>query len=436
MSRVFRRNPDPALPVAVRSEGVWIEDAEGNRYLDGASGAVAVNIGHGDAKVAAAAADQAARLTYVHATEFTSDVVEAYAADLAPLLPVADARIFPVSGGSEAVETALKLARSYHLARDEDRDVVIARAASYHGSTRGALDASDRPTLQAPFAPWLGSTVRVAAVSELRCPNPRHPVACGQWHADRLDETITAAGPNRVAAFLAESIGGATSAATSPPDDYWAAVREVCDRHGVLLIADEVMCGFGRTGTWFGLDHWSIRADIVVAAKGASSGYWPIGLCAASADMAAAVTGRFMHGLTWSHHPIGAAICHAVLRRIIELDLVDRARDMGATLEQRLRQALGDHPSVADIRGKGMLLGVEFVANRETLAPHPAEQRVAARIVEEAKRRGLLLYPSAGFIDGASGNAVLVAPPLTVSDSECSLLVDRLVDAVDAVLGT
>lgn len=435
MSRVFRRNPDPALPVAVRSEGVWVEDAEGNRYLDGASGAVAVNIGHGDATVAAAAADQAARLTYVHATEFTSDVVEAYAADVAPLLPLDDARIFPVSGGSEAVETALKLARSYHLARGEDRDVVVARAASYHGSTRGALDASDRPMLQASFGPWLGKTVRVPAVAELRCPNPRHPVACGQWHADHLDGVMKNLGPNRVVAFLAESIGGATSAAAPPPDDYWAAIREVCDRHGVLLIVDEVMCGFGRTGAWFGLDHWEVQADIVVAAKGASSGYWPIGLCAASAEVTAAVSGRFMHGLTWSHHPVGAAVCHAVLRRIIELDLVDRARTVGASLQNRLVHALGDHPNVADVRGKGMLLGVEFVAERSALEPFASDQRVATSLVHAAKQRGLLLYPAAGFVDGSVGDAVLVAPPLTVTEEECSLIVDRLTHAVDEVLG-
>ncbi len=434
MSHVLRRSNDPSLPVAVRAEGVWIEDDAGNRYLDGASGAVAVNIGHGDPVVAAAAAAQAERLTYVHATEFTSDVVEAYAADLAPLLPVADARVFPVSGGSEAVETAQKLARSYHLAGGEDRDVVIARAASYHGSTRGALDASDRPSLQTPFASWLGSTVRVPAVSELRCPNPTHPVGCGRWHADRLEERIEEVGPGRVAAFLAESIGGATSAASVPPDDYWPAIREVCDRHGVLLIADEVMCGFGRTGTWFGLDHWDVAADIVVAAKGASSGYWPIGLCAASGEVADRVSGRFMHGLTWSHHPVGAAVCHAVLRRIIEQDLVARAGMMGDRLAQLLADSLAGHPAVGDIRGRGLLLGVEFVADRDTLEPYPLSRGVASTVVAEAKRRGLLLYSSAGFIGGSAGDAVLVAPPLTVSDDECHTIVERLSAAVNAVL--
>lgn len=434
MSHVFRRNDDPDLPVAVRSQGSWIEDAAGNRYLDGASGAVAVNIGHGDPAVAAAAADQLKRLTYVHATEFTSEVLEDYAAELAPLLPVDDARIFPVSGGSEAVETALKLARSFHLAGGEDRDVIIARSASYHGSTRGALDASDRPALQEPFASWLGSTVRVPAVMELRCPNPGHPRGCGEWHADVLDRTIRDVGAQKVAGFLAEPIGGATSAAAVPADDYWPAIREVCDRHGVLLIADEVMCGFGRTGRWFGMDHWATRADIVVAAKGASSGYWPIGLCVASGDIADRVSGRFMHGLTWSHHPVGAAICHAVLRRMQEQDLVNRATQLGGFLGERLHAALGDHPSVGEIRGRGLLLGIEFVADRGTLAPFDQARRVAMMVAAEAKRRGLLVYPSAGFVEGRAGDAVLVAPPLTVTEEECVILVERLVATVEAIL--
>lgn len=435
MTQVFRRNDDPDLPVAVRSVGCWIEDAEGNRYLDGASGAVAVNIGHGDRDVAATAAEQLRRLTYVHATEFTSDVLEAYSAALAPLVPIDDARVFPVSGGSEAVETALKLARSFHLARGEDRDVIIARSSSYHGSTRGALDASDRPALQDPFASWLGLTVRVPAVMELRCPSPGHPVGCGQWHADLLDQAIRTVGSRKVAGFLAEPIGGATSAGAVPPDDYWPAIREVCDRHGVLLIADEVMSGFGRTGKWFGLDHWGVRADILVAAKGASSGYWPIGLCVASGDVADQVSGRFMHGLTWSHHPVGAAICHSVLRRIQEQDLVDSARSTGDSLNTRLRAAFLDHPAIGEVRGKGLLLGVEFVADRDTLDPFDPTQRVAMSVSAAAKRRGLLVYPSSGFVGGSAGDAILVAPPLIIIEEECVLLVRRLVAAVDEVLG-
>ena len=266
MSHVFPRRTSGTTPMAVRAEGAWITDAEGNRYLDAAGGAVVVNVGHGDRKIARVMSEQAERLAYAHATAFTTDVLEMYADDLAPLLPVDEPRIYPVSGGSEAVETALKLARAYHLARDEpERHRVIARWGSYHGNTLGALDASGRMPLRDPYRPWLGRVHHVPAVYEYRCPFTHHPVGCGAAHAEELDRAIRELGPESVAAFVAEPIVGATLGAAVPPDDYWPAVREVCDRHGVLLVADEVMTGFGRTGTWFGLDHWSVRADVLVA---------------------------------------------------------------------------------------------------------------------------------------------------------------------------
>jgi hypothetical protein len=431
MTAVFRRAVDP--PVAVRAEGVWVEDAAGRRYLDAAGGAVVVGIGHGDPVVAAALAEQAGRLAYVHGSAFTTEPLEAYAAELAAIAPLPGARVFPVSGGSEAVETALKLARAYHLARGEPaRTLIAARHLSYHGNTRGALDASGRPRLRAPYEPWLGHTVHVPGVAEYRCPAPGHPAGCGAWHAAQLEAAFEEAGPGRVAAFIAEPIGGATTGAAVPPEDYWPAVAGVCRRHGVLLIADEVMTGFGRTGRWFAADHWGLQPDILVAAKGASSGYWPLGLCLASGEVHDTVRagGGFIHGLTFSHHPVGAAVGRAVLNRLRFLGLVEAAAAKGPLLQEALRAELGGLPAVGDVRGRGLLAGVELVADRETKAPFPPEERVVERVVAAARRHGLLVYWSKGCADGVAGDVVVLGPPLIISPEEIALVARRLAAAI------
>ncbi len=434
MSRVFRRAADP--PVAVRGEGVWVEDADGRRYLDAAGGAIVVGIGHGDPVVVAAMAEQAQALAYVHGSAFTTEVLEEYAAELTAVAPVPNARLFPVSGGSEAVETALKLARSYHLARGEpQRQVIVARHLSYHGNTRGALDASGRPRLRDPYEHWLGHSVHVPAVNEYRCPAPGHPTGCGAWHAGELERTIVEIGPGRVAAFLAEPIGGATTGAAVPTDDYWPAVVEVCRRHGVLLIADEVMTGFGRTGAWFAVDHWGVAPDILVAAKGASSGYWPLGLCLASGEVHDTVQagGGFVHGLTFSHHPVGAAVGRAVLRRLRELGLVEAAAQRGPYLLASLAAALDGQAIAGDIRGRGLLAAVELVGDPRTKAPFPPGERVVERVVAAARRRGLLVYSSKGCADGVAGDVVLLGPPLIITPEQIDQVAARLGEAVAEV---
>src|SRR6185436_12616214 len=271
---VFRRSTLPDPPVAVEGLGSTIRDATGREYLDAAGGAIVVNVGHGRRSIADAMADQAARLAYAHGSAFTTDPLEAYAREIGPHLPVDDPAIYPVSGGSEAIETALKMARAYHLARgDADRWIVFARWGSYHGNTLGALDLSGRRPLRRPYEGWLGRFRHVSAAYPYRAGDPdAQALGSGAELAAELDRAIEAAGPGTVAAFVAEPIVGATLAAAVPPDDYWPMIAEVCRRHGVLLIADEVMTGFGRTRTWFGLDHWGVRADILVAAKGATSG--------------------------------------------------------------------------------------------------------------------------------------------------------------------
>jgi hypothetical protein len=426
MSHVFHRVLTRTLPTAVRAGGVWIEDADGRRYLDGAGGAIVVNVGHGDRTILEAMRDQASRVQYVHGTMFTTDALESYADELAPLLPMDDPRIYPVSGGSEAVETALKLARTYHLARGEDRSVVIGRDSSYHGNTFGALDVGGKRTLKAPYEPWLGRFAHVPAAYEYRCGNPSHPDACGAWHAERLEAEIERIGPQRVAAFIAEPVGGATLAAAVPSGDYWSAVVDVCRRHGVLVIADEVMTGFGRTGRWFGCDHWGVRPDILTAGKGSTSGYWPFGFAACTGEVFETVEPRgFVHGFTWSHNGVGAAVAHAVLRRLRDDALVEASRLQGERLIKELASALGDSGVVGDVRGIGLMIGVEPVADRDTKRPFARSEQVTERIVTAARERGLLLYSSTGHVDGTDGDLVMLGPPYTISDEEIGLVVDR-----------
>jgi adenosylmethionine-8-amino-7-oxononanoate aminotransferase len=431
VSHVFARGSH--LPVVARARGCELWDRQGRRYLDGAGGAIVVGIGHGEARVAEAIAAQAARVAYAHGTMFTSEPLEAYAAELAALVPVEDARVYPVSGGSEAIETALKMARAYHLARGEDRHVVIARRGSYHGNTRGALDASGREALRRPYLPWLGQARHTLAAYEYRCPFPdTHPHGCGARYAAALEEAIVAAGPGTVAAFVAEPVAGAALGAAVPPDDYWPAVAEVCRRHGVLLIADEVMTGFGRTGRWFASDHWGLRPDILVLAKGASSGYWPLGLAVASGQVHDTIAqAGFTHGLTYSHHVVGAAAGRAVLAVLRERRLVEAAETKGKRLRAGLEARLGGHPAAGDVRGLGLLVAVELVADRASRRPFPRRRRVAEQVVAAARARGLLVYWSTGCADGHDGDLVMLGPPLVASDAEVDEMAETTAAAVE-----
>ena len=414
---------------AVKAEGCWLIDSDGRRFLDAAGGAVVCGVGHGRQEVAAAIAEQLGQVDYVHPSTFTTRVVEEYARLVADRSPLDGASVFPVSGGSEAMETALKLARAYHLARGEpERTQLLARAGSYHGNSLGALDVSGREALRDPYLPWLGRTAHVPAVYEYRCPSPGHPAGCGAWHARELEEEILKRG--NVAAFVAESVGGATLGAAVPPDDYRPAVAEVCRRHGVLLIVDEVMAGFGRTGTWFGADHWEVRPDIVVAGKGASSGYWPLGLCIASSEVHDTVEGSFVHGFTYSHHAGGAAAGAAVIGIIERESLLEAARTQGERLLTGLRASVGDHSRVGDIRGLGLLVAVEMVSDRATKEPFDPTAAVTRRLLDACLDNGLIAYPAARGADGKKGDAVLFGPPLTISDEEVDAVVDRFTAAL------
>ena len=433
--RVFRRSLDPDLPVAVEARDATIRDAAGREYLDAAGGAIVVNVGHGRASIARVLGEQTARLAYAHGSAFTTEPVEAYAAEIGPRLPVDDPAIYPVSGGSEAIETALKLSRAYHLARGEaDRWIVISRWGSYHGNSLGALDLSGRRPLRRPYEDWLGRFRHVSTPYPYRDGEPgAHALASGPELAAELERTIEAAGPGTVAAFVAEPIVGATLAAAVPPDDYWPLVAEVCRRHGVLLIADEVMTGFGRTGRWFGLDHWAVRADILVAAKGATSGYWPFGFVAASGAIHDAVMGAggFVHGFTYSHAPGGAAVAREVLRILEEEDLVEASRVKGERLADLLHERLAPHPHLGEIRGRGLMVGLELVADRETRAPFPRAERLTERVVRAARDNGILVYSGTGNANGVDGDLVLLGPPFVVTDDELVRIADGVAGAIE-----
>jgi hypothetical protein len=434
VSHVFSRATRD-LPTAVSADGAWITDADGTRYLDGAGGAIVVNVGHGVASVIDAIGEQLERTQYVHPTAFTTRAVEAYAEEVAAILPMEDARIFPVSGGSEAVETAIKMARAYHLAKGQTgRAVVIARRGSYHGNTLGALDASGKAPLRKPYTPWLGRFLHVSAAYEFRCENPQHSHGCGAWQAAELEKTIASYGEDTVAAFIAEPIAGATLGAAVPADDYWPAIAKVCERHDVLLIADEVMTGFGRTGKWFGMDHWDIRPDILSAGKGTTGGYVPFGFAAASGRVHETNTAGpgFVHGFTWSHNALGAAAGLAVLGEL-KAGLVDRSRELGERVLESLREDLDDAPTVGDVRGLGLMIGIELVRDRETNDPFPRSAGVAERILAAAREAGLLLYSSTGHVDGTNGDIVMLGPPFSISDEDASLLLERTIAAVRGV---
>jgi adenosylmethionine-8-amino-7-oxononanoate aminotransferase len=433
-SHVFYRCMAHIHPRVERGSGVYLWDADGRRYVDASGGAVVVNIGHGVGEVAQAMAEQAAAVAYAHATLFTTSALETYSERLAPLVPLPDPRFYYLTTGSEAVETAIKFARQVQVARGEPaRDLVISRWGSYHGATLGALALTGKPKMRALFAPLFRDQPHIPPPYCYRCPfDAAHP-ACDLACARALETEILRQGPGRVAAFIAESVSGATLGAVVPPEGYWPAMRKICDRHGVLLIADEVMTGFGRAGRWFGMEHWGVQPDVMTMGKGATGGYFPLSIAAVrAADVEAIrqVHGDFIHGCTFSHHAVGAAAALATLSYLEQHDLVSVAGARGAYLGQRLRETLEEVACVGDVRGLGMMWGVEFVADRETKAPFPPELHLGQRVCDLAFERGVIFYPGSGSVDGARGDHLMVAPPFVITEAEIDEVVGILRNSI------
>lgn len=439
MSHVFARASRSTPPIAVGAEGCHIIDASGKRYLDASGGAAVSCLGHGDAEVIAAIRDQLDRLAYAHTGFFSSEPAEALADALIAEAPGDLDRVYLVSGGSEAIEAAIKLARQYCVETGRpERTRVIARQQSYHGNTLGALATGGNAARRAVFAPLLVETRHIPPCYAYR--HQRDGEGTSDYAARAaatLEQEILAAGPETVMAFVAETVVGATLGAVPPVPGYFAAIREICDRYGVLLILDEVMCGMGRTGHLFACEAEGVAPDILCIAKGLGAGYQPIGamLCTrAIHDAIAGGSGSFQHGHTYQGHPTAAAAGLSVLKALRERGLVARVRQQGARVEAALRDAFGAHPHVGDIRGRGFFWGIEFVADRADKTPFAPDRRLAARLKTAAFERGLICYPMAGTVDGTRGDHVLLAPPFIITDAETGEMIEKLAAALDSVI--
>ncbi len=430
-SALFPRSFAKSYPRAVRGEGVYLWDSEGKRYLD-ISGSAAVNfIGHGDQEIIAAMAAQGRELEFVHSSQFSTPVAEVFARELIDFAGenFSGGCVFFTCGGSEAVETALKLARQYQVeAGHSQRHRVISQRQSYHGATLGALAVSGNPRRRDLYAPMFADALSRDQVSIpycYRCPYGCQD--CARQYADELMRSISA----DTAAFIFEPVSGATLGAAVPPDGYLQHIAEVCRKSDVLLIADEVMTGCGRTGTNFAVEHWKVAPDILALGKGIASGYAPLGAVIANrkvVDALASGSGSFVHGFTYNAHPVAVAAGQAALRRILSAKLVERAH---SNLPGKTLASLRACRNVGDVRGIGLLWGVEFVEDKKSKRPFAPKFNFAGRVAAEAARRGLLLYPIQGCADGYAGDHVLIAPPAVITENEIVWAVEQLKAAIE-----
>jgi adenosylmethionine-8-amino-7-oxononanoate aminotransferase len=435
---VFSRRLDRELPAAVRAQGVWIEDDSGRRFLDASGGAIVVNIGHGRQEIADAVFKQIQACYYAHPTMFCTRVVQRLADALAAHAPAGIERFYFTTTGSEAVETAIKLARQIHLEAGRDRKFrLISRWKSYHGLTLGALAATGRTSFRTPFAPMLSETVHIPAPYCLRCSFGLTYPACHLRCATALEETIENLGAETVSAFLAETVSGGTLAAYVPPAEYFKVVQDICRRHQVLLILDEVLCGMGRTGSWFACQQYDVVPDIITLGKGISGGAMALSAVGVQAGHFKAIcegSGTFVHGGTFSHHPVAAAAGLAAVGILERERLVERVAEMGPVLGGKLRRALSGHSHVADIRGIGFLWGVELVKDQASLKPFARSEKIVERVYEAVFKRGVIVYKATGLA-GTHGDAFLVAPPFVISEDEMDIAVEAIRDGLGEVLG-
>jgi adenosylmethionine-8-amino-7-oxononanoate aminotransferase len=438
-THVFFRKLTSRLRVIDRGEGCWLYDTDGNAFLDGCGGAFVVNVGHGVAEIADAMAAQARRLAYVSGAAFTHDAVEALAAELAALAPGDLDRVYPLSSGSDAIEAALKLARQYWLESGQSRKhKIIALAPAYHGNTLLALSASAREHYRTLYRDWLVDVVRIPAPYGYRCACGGTQPYCDACSGAALEAAIVREDPVTVAAFIAEPVGGSSTGASVPPSGYFDRVRQICDRYGVLFIADEVLVGAGRTGTWSALEPSGVVPDVMVLGKGIAGGYAPLAAVVAPtriADVLARGSGGLNHAQTFSHHAVLCAAGVATIRYLREHRLVERCAALGPVLQRGLAR-LRELPYVGDVRGRGLLAAVELVEDKETRAAFPREAHVAERLTAAALDAGLVVWPNVGHADGTRGDLVMLAPPFIITEAEIDTLVDRLAAALSTVAAT
>ena len=439
MSHVFPRHSHIAAPIAVSGEGCYLIDSYGKRYFDGSGGAAVSCLGHNDAEVKAAIIDQLEHLAFAHTGFFSSAPAEALADALAKAAPGSLNRVYFVSGGSEAVEAALKLARQYFVERGmPEKQYLIGRRQSYHGNTLGALAAGGNAWRRAQFAPLLFDSNHIAPCFAYReQQDDETEFAYGRRAANALEDEILRLGPDKVMAFIAETVVGATLGAVPAVDGYFKRIREICDRYDVLLILDEVMCGMGRTGTLFAHEAEDIQPDIVTIAKGLGAGYQPIGAFLCSDHIYQTIadgSGFFQHGHTYLGHPTACAAAYAVVQKMTQKNLPARVQMMGAKLRQALQDAFGQHPHIGDIRGRGLFLGLEFVQDREQKTPFDPHMSINRKIKAAAFEAGLICYPMGGTIDGKSGDHLLLAPPFILDDTHIDEIITKLSTAFASTL--
>jgi adenosylmethionine-8-amino-7-oxononanoate aminotransferase len=439
VTRVFHRNPRETYPVAVRGEGAYLVDRDGKRYLDASGGAAVSCLGHSDAAVVRAIQEQLARLPFAHTSFFTNEPMEALADALIARAPAPLDKVYFVSGGSEAIEAALKLARQYFVEKGEpQRRHLIGRRQSYHGNTLGALAVGGNAWRRKQFEPLLVEATHVSPCYAYRGKQQGETDASyGERLAAELDAEIGRLGGDKVIAFVAETVAGATLGAVPPVAGYFKRVREVCDRYGILLILDEVMCGMGRCGALYAFEQEGIVPDLVTVAKGLGAGYQPIGATLVAKHVYETIvsgSGFFQHGHTYLGHAAACAGALAVQRRLHEDALLARVAPLGALLEKKLRTAFGNHPHVGDIRGRGLFWGVELVADRASKRPFDPAQRINAKVKKEALKVGLMCYTMGGTLDGVKGDHVLLAPPFILEEAQLDELVSKLGTALEAVL--
>jgi adenosylmethionine-8-amino-7-oxononanoate aminotransferase len=436
-SHVFYRKLTREYPRIVRGEGCWLYDADGGAYLDAVGGAFVANVGHGVREIAEAVGRQAERLAYVNGTAFTHDPVEEFAAEIARRSPGDLDLVYPLSSGSEAVEAALKLARQYWVETGQPgRRKVVALTPAYHGNTLLALSASARQHYQMYFRDWLVDIVRVPAPYAYRCACRGVPPLCPACSGEAVEAAILREGPETIAAVIAEPVGGSSSGASVPAPEYWRRVRAACNLAGVLLIADEVLTGAGRTGTWSALEPYGVVPDIMTLGKGIAGGYVPLSAVVAPrrlADALAQGSGGLLHAQTFSHHATLCAAGVATLRYLRDHALIERCAAMAPVFHERLA-SLRELPGVGDVRGRGLLAGVEFVADPATRAPFPRAVRFAETFAAAALEAGLVVWPNVGQADGVNGDLAMLAPPFVVSHEEIDLIVQRFGEALRATV--
>jgi adenosylmethionine-8-amino-7-oxononanoate aminotransferase len=436
---IFPRNFLKKYPHATRAEGCFVYTDDGKRYMDAAGGAAVVTIGHGVEEIGSAMAEQTSRLAYVHSSQFQTEIAEKLAQRILALAPDGmrpEGRVYFTSGGSEATETALKLARQYWLECGETKRFrVLSRLQSYHGSTLGALSVSGNVRRREPFAPMLAEWGHIPPCYCYRCPYGLRYPECNVECADELNRLLERDGSEDVAAFIFEPVVGATLGAVAPPDGYVQRIAEICRQHGILLIADEVMTGMGRTGKPFAMEHWGATPDMILVGKGIASGYAPLGAVIVSGRVAETISrgsGTFLHGFTYNAHPVATAAGNAVLDYIERENLFARVNVAGKEMRAAL-EPLKKFSVVGDVRGIGLLWGIEFVRDKKSREPFPPDARIAYRIQEDALEAGIMTYPIQGCVDGTRGDHILLAPPFTITSAMIQMLAAGLEKAIAAL---